>query len=179
VIVFQPNDLSIVGGSQEAVVAVSGRCPWSLGRPIAGTVDGLAAAADGITPGEIWTTDGANAGYRVLLVPPNSTYMELGAWGDSAAITPPVLEIWRAHGDPSDPGIWAPVYNTLGSTTVTLDGTIRDTNGGAGPAENRYVVDEGAIPGKHLFDVRGARLLIVKLNTVGAGGNWSAWHRFF
>lgn len=179
----QVDDLNSNAGDQRPVVAVSARMIWLLGLVIAGTVGGVSAASETLTPGEIWTAEQATAGVKVIAVPPNSTYMEIGAWGDSATLsTTPILEFWRSAGTsgtplrPATPDVWSKLYNLLAAASVTLNGSIIDTTNSAGSA--RYVLDEGTYQ-QNLFDVRGCRMVVVRLTTAGAGGNWSLRHRFF
>ncbi len=191
ILVPQMSDLSNRAPSMMAVAPVSPRSQWQRGLPIAGTVNSIAAAADTLTPGEIYTaaladTTGAlRASLKCLLVPPNCTYLELSAWGDGNAITTaPVLELWRSnHPNVSTSQAivageqdFSRLLNLLGNVRTTMSTTVLDTTGAAGA--NRYVIDEATYQNQ-LYDVRGARLIPVKVITIGTVNNWSLWHRFF
>lgn len=182
------DDLPHNVGGERAVVPVSGRCTWQIGRVLGGTVNSVAAATDGISPGAIWTAEIATLGAKVIVVPPASTYMEIGAWGDTASISQAAqLEFWRTHGlpigtqanksaYPGSPDVWKRLRNLNGADPFTFDTATVDTTGTAGAS--RYVINEAAI-NDHLYDVRGARIIVAKLLQTLTGGNWSLWFRFF
>ena len=172
------------GGGQSLVAPCTPRCAWQKGLVVAGTVDTIAVATAGefLTPSALLIADTAAAGQKVVAVPTVSNYMEVGIWGTSATLsTKPIVEFWRTHGRPgSNRGgsvdVWSLLRNVNGDASVTFDGTIIDTTGTAGATQ--YTSEEGTYK-RFIFDLRGARIVVVRLTTPGAGGNWSLWHRFF
>jgi hypothetical protein len=186
------DDLPNRAVSMQPVAPVSPRSDWNVGIPIAGTVGGLAAAADSLTPDAIYNAAVADTGgtliasLKAIQVPPNCTYMEIGASGDGAAITTaPVLEFWRCNSPQASPvaqaiaaaaKLWKRLYNVLGNAQCTLSTTVIDATAVAGAA--RYQLDEGTYQ-NGVFDVRGARVVLVKVITIGTSGNWSLNYRFF
>lgn len=169
---------------QPAIITVQGRGGWFQGITLAGTVTiggtAYVASTTSLSAGAIQIADVATPSLAVVSVPDRAKYMEVGAFGDGGTITTsPVLDFWRHH-DLDQPvvagGLWKLMPNLLGSATLTLDGTIDDGTGVAGAS--RYSIRE-TTDQQHLYDLRGAKLVVARLTTKGTANNWSLWHRFF